>query len=86
MSEDCRRHWSPVAACGSWRRICGTFVYHGAATTDQSCSTQSRLSADIAFPVCKGKACKKHTPHKVTQYKKGKDSLAAQGKRRYDRE
>nr|XP_019008212.1 60S ribosomal protein L36a [Kwoniella pini CBS 10737]OCF46993.1 60S ribosomal protein L36a [Kwoniella pini CBS 10737] len=32
-----------------------------------------------------GKACKKHTPHKVTQYKKGKDSLAAQGKRRYDR-
>jgi ribosomal protein L44E len=35
---------------------------------------------------CKGKVCKKHTPHKVTQYKKGKDSLAAQGKRRYDRE
>lgn len=34
---------------------------------------------------CKGKACRKHTPHKVTQYKKGKDSLAAQGKRRYDR-
>ncbi|KIR26125.1 60S ribosomal protein L44 [Cryptococcus deuterogattii 99/473] len=34
---------------------------------------------------CKGKACKKHTPHKVTQYKKGKDSLSAQGKRRYDR-
>jgi hypothetical protein len=25
------------------------------------------------------------SPHKVTQYKKGKDSLAAQGKRRYDR-
>ncbi|CED82210.1 60s ribosomal protein l44 [Phaffia rhodozyma] len=34
---------------------------------------------------CKGKACKKHTPHKVTQYKKGKDSIFAQGKRRYDR-
>lgn len=33
---------------------------------------------------CKGK-CKKHTLHKVTQYKKGKDSLYAQGKRRYDR-
>ncbi|KAF9226313.1 hypothetical protein BS17DRAFT_794478 [Gyrodon lividus] len=32
-----------------------------------------------------GKTCKKHTPHKVTQYKKGKDSLFAQGKRRYDR-
>ncbi|CAF2076567.1 hypothetical protein HID58_043344 [Brassica napus] len=34
---------------------------------------------------CKNKECKKHTLHKVTQYKKGKDSLAAQGKRRYDR-
>nr|GEV20213.1 60S ribosomal protein L44 [Tanacetum cinerariifolium] len=34
---------------------------------------------------CKNKACGKHTLHKVTQYKKGKDSLAAQGKRRYDR-
>jgi large subunit ribosomal protein L44e len=34
---------------------------------------------------CKGKACKKHTPHKVTQYKAGKASAFAQGKRRYDR-
>ncbi|CAO1628303.1 unnamed protein product [Parajaminaea phylloscopi] len=34
---------------------------------------------------CKGKTCKKHTPHKVTQYKTGKASLFAQGKRRYDR-
>ncbi|KAJ3148080.1 40s ribosomal protein L44e [Geranomyces variabilis] len=34
---------------------------------------------------CKGKECKKHTPHKVTQYKTGKASLFAQGKRRYDR-
>ncbi|KAI9636123.1 60S ribosomal protein L36 [Dioszegia hungarica] len=34
---------------------------------------------------CSSKACGKHQPHKVTQYKKGKDSLAAQGKRRYDR-
>ncbi|KAL3528465.1 hypothetical protein ACH5RR_007787 [Cinchona calisaya] len=34
---------------------------------------------------CKSKECGKHTLHKVTQYKKGKDSLAAQGKRRYDR-
>jgi len=29
--------------------------------------------------------CKKHTGHKVSQYKAGKASLAAQGKRRYDR-
>ncbi|KAI8142732.1 60S ribosomal protein L44 [Fennellomyces sp. T-0311] len=34
---------------------------------------------------CKGQKCRKHTPHKVTQYKTGKASLAAQGKRRYDR-
>merc|ERR1712072_1181056 len=33
---------------------------------------------------CKGKKCKKHMPHKVTQYKTGKASLYAQGKRRYD--
>eukprot|EP00741_Cyanophora_paradoxa_P001417 tig00000489_g1370.t1 len=29
--------------------------------------------------------CSKHTPHKVTQYKTGKASKFAQGKRRYDR-
>jgi len=34
---------------------------------------------------CKGKKCKKHTLHKVSQYKVGKASLFAQGKRRYDR-
>ncbi|XP_012501517.1 PREDICTED: 60S ribosomal protein L36a-like [Propithecus coquereli] len=31
------------------------------------------------------KKCGKHQPHKVTQYKKSKDSLYARGKRRYDR-
>tara|TARA_B110000914_G_C15072768_1_gene269197 strand:+ start:86 stop:388 length:303 start_codon:yes stop_codon:yes gene_type:complete len=31
---------------------------------------------------CKG--CKKHTQHKVTQYKKGKESVFSQGRRRYD--
>uniref|UniRef100_A0A7S3LII2 60S ribosomal protein L44 n=1 Tax=Aplanochytrium stocchinoi TaxID=215587 RepID=A0A7S3LII2_9STRA len=34
---------------------------------------------------CKGKKCLKHTMHKVTQYKAGKASNFAQGKRRYDR-
>ena len=34
---------------------------------------------------CKGKKCKKHQWHKVTQYKAGKSSNFAQGKRRYDR-
>ena len=33
---------------------------------------------------CKGVKCKNHQTHKVTQYKTGKASLYAQGKRRYD--
>lgn len=33
---------------------------------------------------CPGQCCT-HTVHKVTQYKKGKESKAAQGRRRYDR-
>uniref|UniRef100_A0A915PZ00 FHA domain-containing protein n=1 Tax=Setaria digitata TaxID=48799 RepID=A0A915PZ00_9BILA len=32
---------------------------------------------------CDGK-CRRHTMHKVTQYKKGKESRLAQGRRRYD--
>nr|CAD7459045.1 unnamed protein product [Timema tahoe] len=31
------------------------------------------------------KKCKKHRPHKVTQYKKSKERQASQGRRRYDR-
>ncbi|XP_052031353.1 60S ribosomal protein L36a-like [Apodemus sylvaticus] len=31
------------------------------------------------------KKCGKHQPHKVTQYKNGKDSLYAPGKQHYDR-
>merc|ERR1711959_61777 len=34
---------------------------------------------------CASKDCKKHTMHKFTEYKTGKASLYAQGKRRYDR-
>merc|ERR1712060_905187 len=34
---------------------------------------------------CAAAKCRKHTLHKVTQYKKGKESVFAQGKRRYDR-
>jgi large subunit ribosomal protein L44e len=33
---------------------------------------------------CPSHKCGKHTLHKVTQYKAGKPSLFAQGKRRYD--
>jgi len=34
---------------------------------------------------CKSKQCGNHQMHKVSQYKKGKDSVTAQGKRRYDK-
>ena len=34
---------------------------------------------------CNHPKCKNHQKWKVSQYKKGKDSLFAQGKRRYDR-
>merc|ERR1712220_9515 len=34
---------------------------------------------------CSSAKCRKHEVHKVTQYKTGKASLFAQGKRRYDR-
>jgi large subunit ribosomal protein L44e len=50
----------------------------------------TRCIAQVNIPktrntYCKGKDCRKHTQHKVTQYKAGKASLFAQGKRRYDR-
>ena len=44
-----------------------------------------RVCNQVRNTYCKGKKCRKHTPHKVTQYKTGKASLFAQGKRRYDR-
>ncbi|KAJ6443279.1 ribosomal protein L44e [Purpureocillium lavendulum] len=52
--------------------------------------TAADLPAQVNIPktrntYCKGKECRKHTQHKVTQYKAGKASLFAQGKRRYDR-
>ncbi|RPB21368.1 hypothetical protein L211DRAFT_851544 [Terfezia boudieri ATCC MYA-4762] len=52
--------------------------------------SSSTISPGVNVPktrrtFCKGKKCKKHTQHKVTQYKAGKASLFAQGKRRYDR-
>ncbi len=31
------------------------------------------------------KHCKKHTKHKITLYKKGKERASAEGKRRYER-
>lgn len=45
-------------------------------------STRASYSSDTISNIKTIVLC---SPHKVTQYKKGKDSLAAQGKRRYDR-
>ncbi|EGX96428.1 60S ribosomal protein L44 [Cordyceps militaris CM01] len=52
--------------------------------------TLTRFGTQVNIPktrntYCKGRECRKHTQHKVTQYKAGKASLFAQGKRRYDR-
>merc|ERR1712060_438311 len=53
------------------------------------CESPSILSATMVnIPKNKNtfcRKCKKHTPHKVPQYKTGKASKTAQGKRRYDK-
>ncbi|KAJ2614181.1 40s ribosomal protein L44e [Coemansia sp. RSA 1804] len=52
-------------------------------------ATVSVEGDDVNIPKTRNTYCKhkclKHTPHKVTQYKTGKASVFAQGKRRYDR-
>lgn len=73
MGKDANHHFLPA---NRTRRTCGFCFIEGACD----------MVLTFGIIDCKGKACKKHTPHKVTQYKKGKDSLSAQGKRRYDRE
>merc|ERR1712078_474396 len=50
---------------------------------ERQCRMVTVLKAKRTY--CNGKKCKKHTLHKVTQYKTGKASLYAQGKRRYDK-
>ncbi|OIW28956.1 hypothetical protein CONLIGDRAFT_681886 [Coniochaeta ligniaria NRRL 30616] len=57
-------------------------------TTDETIASNTAKMVNIPKTrktYCKGKECRKHTQHKVTQYKAGKASLFAQGKRRYDR-
>merc|ERR1712169_45350 len=57
-------------------------------TQRSSCEAQAIKMVNVPKTrrtYCKGRDCKKHMLHKVTQYKAGKASLFAQGKRRYDR-
>jgi len=54
-------------------------------TSPQSLDDQTLLWLQVNVPktkraYCKDKNCRKHTVHKVTQYKTGKASLYAQGK------
>ncbi|KAB5539175.1 hypothetical protein DKX38_016708 [Salix brachista] len=80
-----------IKANSLYNRCCFCKALFGTAATGgrtENCSTPSLTMVNVPKTkktYCKNKECKKHTLHKVTQYKKGKDSLAAQGKRRYDR-
>ncbi|CAE8653640.1 unnamed protein product [Polarella glacialis] len=52
------------------------------------CHRSCRLPTMVNIPKTRNtycRKCKKHTAHKVSQYKTGKASLSAQGKRRYDK-
>ncbi|KAF9318724.1 40s ribosomal protein L44e [Podila horticola] len=63
-----------------------SFCFRTSTPPSTSTSTPSRVNVPkTRNTYCKGKTCKKHTAHKVSQYKTGKASLFAQGKRRYDR-
>ncbi|PZC95255.1 sister chromatid separation protein (Src1) [Pyrenophora tritici-repentis] len=86
---DVARMWEwigPVKRLEDGRRESGRFSLG----TGSSPPSGNRVAKEVNVPktrrtYCKGKDCKKHTQHKVTQYKAGKASLFAQGKRRYDR-
>ncbi|CBY02310.1 similar to 60S ribosomal protein L44 [Plenodomus lingam JN3] len=71
-------------ATTAWRRIT-TNANPSLPTNDRAKSVKMVNVPKTRRTYCKGKDCKKHTQHKVTQYKAGKASLFAQGKRRYDR-
>ena len=55
-----------------WDSVTATLLYSSAFAVQVNVPKQRRT-------FCKGKKCRKHTLHKVTQYKKGKDSVFAQG-------
>ncbi|KAK7847271.1 large ribosomal subunit protein eL42 [Quercus suber] len=85
------RNANPSYCCykNQVNRSLASFLVH-LPSFSESASTPQIVAAMVNVPktkktYCKSKECRKHTLHKVTQYKKGKDSLAVQGKRRYDR-
>ncbi|KAL6041611.1 hypothetical protein STEG23_034742 [Scotinomys teguina] len=83
---DCKRH---VSLRGRWRVVKANQTDVGRERERGGCHRVDASTAKMVnVPKTRRTFCKKcgkHQPHKVTQYKKGKDSLYAQGKRRYDR-
>merc|ERR1712190_423298 len=60
----------------------------GAHFSSSGCSFCQYLQAMVNIPKTRKtycKKCKKHTPHKVSQYKTGKKTGKAQGDRRYEK-
>ncbi|CAG8451622.1 27169_t:CDS:2 [Dentiscutata erythropus] len=83
-----RTSWSGEPECDDYKTMLEFLSKSG--KIGENTILQIPKISDVNVPktrntYCKGKNCRKHTPHKVSQYKKGKDSLYAQGKRRYDR-
>ncbi|KAL9638854.1 MAG: hypothetical protein Q9164_001290 [Protoblastenia rupestris] len=82
--------YDSAAIALSFLPAAGEGLLQDASEVDNSTQANTPPSAKVNLPktrrtYCKGKDCKKHTQHKVTQYKAGKASTVAQGKRRYDR-
>uniref|UniRef100_A0A3B4ZZH1 60S ribosomal protein L36a n=2 Tax=Stegastes partitus TaxID=144197 RepID=A0A3B4ZZH1_9TELE len=82
------RSWAVMAARGRTWPLIAQLHFKNCFRLHPSSFPLHRGAAMVNVPKTRRtycKKCKKHQPHKVTQYKKGKDSLYAQGKRRYDR-
>ncbi|XP_054404261.1 large ribosomal subunit protein eL42-like [Pongo abelii] len=74
-----------MAVTGNHKKLNGGLCH---CPSPSQCSHTNHDTSEVNVPKTRRTFCKKcgkHQPHKVTQYKKGKDSLYAQGKRRYDR-
>ncbi|KAI7318920.1 hypothetical protein KC315_g9899 [Hortaea werneckii] len=94
VPDDTPRFWMEAAAPAIASHLAPEFAAQSTTTLPSSPSPTNNSDRQSVKMVnvpktrrtyCKGKDCKKHTQHKVTQYKAGKASLFAQGKRRYDR-
>ena len=95
----CKRNWVPLAALQRRGHVgCRTVTLCNRQRNSNRSPTHSSpplslravsVSKMVNIPkkrntFCRSKKCRKHTAHKVTQYKAGKASNFAQGKRRYD--